>query len=64
MNYCTKCKKRTDSDKESIDRSTNKPGFCSLGYTQNPIGEEATKNALSNKAELCERAKNQIAGSH
>ena len=46
-NYCKNCKFCID------DNALNDKGFCELGYTQNPISEKATNNALINGAILC-----------
>ncbi len=33
--------------------ATNKAGFCTIGFAQNPRSKEATKKALLNKARIC-----------
>jgi len=50
-NYCNGCKFKI----ETI--GTNEKGFCEVGYTQNPVTDKATKNALKNKAVVCSRNK-------
>ena len=35
----------------------NNKGFCEVNYTQNPVSEKSTKNALKNGAILCSRNK-------
>jgi len=65
MSYCTGCiyrKERWKRGKGGWDfvnipdtefLVTNKKGFCFIGYTQNPLTQEATQNTLRNKAEVC-----------
>jgi len=63
-NHCTECvfrRERVIRTAKGIDFSsthqaeitTNKKGFCYIGYTQNPLTLEATQNAIRNGAEVC-----------
>lgn len=57
--YCLKCVYRRwqvidpVGEVDVTKAITNKPGFCKLEYTQNPISLEGTLNALQNGAEIC-----------
>lgn len=50
-NYCSGCR---FYDKET---GMNNKDFCEIGYTQNPMSEKSTQNAMSNGAVMCSRNK-------
>lgn len=71
MSYCTECifrNERVYYRKGSAEFSempirpitTNTKGFCFIGYTQNPLGKEATENVLKNNGVVCDKAKLQL----
>lgn len=58
--YCKKCKVRAKVnpvDKNSPEIGVNVPGFCSIGYTQNPRTESKTFNTAKNNGvfSICPR---------